>query len=267
MEQAEVPEPADSSSPPDTDEERKHQAEQHERLFGSTASTAMDAPDAGDAPEEPEEAPAVLDDAQKERLLAAIEEMRRSSRNVNTRCLGWHLEYTLRKNGGTTRGDMLAVDPADGQKLFSIVSVKRKLGMIAPAAPRELSSDGGGDAAAAPPRRIDPSHDWGQVLEGSRRSRTVVNYAETAGGGAGGLKTGDLILQTLVEHDPSASHGVSLLELAEGVYQRGEAYEGQTLPFVGVRLALKSLLKSGRVRRRCADPTLLQGGGTPRSAP
>ena len=50
MEQAEVPEPADSSSPPDTDEERKHQAEQHERLFGST-----DAPDAGDAPEEPEE--------------------------------------------------------------------------------------------------------------------------------------------------------------------------------------------------------------------
>ena len=169
MEQAEVPEPADSSSPPDTDEERKHQAEQHARLFGSAASTAMDAPDAGDEPEkpeEPEEAPAVLDDAQKERLLAAIEEMRRSSRNVNMRCLGWHLEYTLRKNGGTTRGDMLAVDPADGQKLFSIVSVKRKLGMIAPAAPRELSSDGGGDAAAAPPRRIDPSHDWGQVLEG-----------------------------------------------------------------------------------------------------
>ena len=91
MEQAEVPEPADC--PPDTDEERKHQAEQHERLFGSAAST--DAPDAGDAPEEPEEpeeAPAVLNDAQKERLLAAIEEMRRSSRNVNTRCLGWHLE-------------------------------------------------------------------------------------------------------------------------------------------------------------------------------
>ena len=89
------------------------------------------------------------------------------------------------------------------------------------------------------------------MLEGSRRSRTVVNYAETAGGGAGGLKTGDLILQTLVEHerpnpnpnpipnpspnpnpnpnpnpkpnlnlqvehDPGASHGVSLLELAEG---------------------------------------------------
>ena len=28
-----------------------------------------------------------------------------------------------------------------------------------------------------------------------------------------------------------------------------------------MRLALKSLLKSGRVRRRRADPTLLQGGG------
>ena len=40
------------------------------------------------------------------------------------------------------------------------------------------------------------------------------------------------------------------------MYQRGEAYEGQTLPFVGVRLALKSLLKSGRVRRRLADPSL-----------
>jgi hypothetical protein len=142
MEQAEVPEPADSSSPPETDEERQHQADQHERLFGSSASTAMDAPDAGDAPEEPDEpdeAPAVLNNAQKERLLAAIEEMRRSSRNVNTRCLGWRLEYTLRKNGGTTRGDMMAVDPADGQKLFSIVSVKRKLGMVAPAPPPQVA--------------------------------------------------------------------------------------------------------------------------------
>jgi len=259
MEQAEASEPADTSSAPGTDEDRKHQAEQHERLFGS-ASTAEDAPAAADEPDDPDdpdEAPVVLNDAQKERLIAAIDEMRRSTRNVNTRCLGWRLEYNLRKNGGTTRGDMMAIDPADGQKLFSVVSVKRKLGMLAPAAAREPSSDGGGEAAA--PRRLDPSHDWGQVLiEGSRRSRSVVNYAEAAGGGAGGLKTGDMILSTVkpkpepkpkpdpnpnpdpnsnpnpnqvVEHDPSASRGVSLLDLAEGVYQRG-AHEGEALPFV-----------------------------------
>ena len=50
---------------------------------------------------------------------------------------------------------------------------------------------------------------------------------------------------------------MSLLDIAEGVYQRG-AHEGETLPFVGVRMALKSLLKSGRVRRKLADQTLLQ---------
>ena len=90
MEQAEASEPADSSSAPGTDEDRKHQAEQHERLFGS-ASTAEDAPAAADEPDDPDdpdEAPVVLNDAQKERLIAAIDEMRRSTRNVNTRCLG-----------------------------------------------------------------------------------------------------------------------------------------------------------------------------------
>ena len=85
MEQAEASEPATSSSAPGADEEREHQSEQHRRLFGS-APTAEDAPSAADAPDEPDEpddldeAPAVLSEAQKERLLAAIDEMRRSTR-------------------------------------------------------------------------------------------------------------------------------------------------------------------------------------------
>ena len=138
MEQAEAPEPADSSTalgdaPGASDEERQHQAEQHLRLFGS-ASTAEDAPAADDEPDE-SSPPAVLNDEQKEQLIAAIDEMRRSTKNVNRRYLGWKLEFNLRKQpGSSTRGDMMVIDPADGQKLFSVVSVKRKLGMPAPSA-------------------------------------------------------------------------------------------------------------------------------------
>ena len=54
----------------------------------------------------------------------------------------------------------------------------------------------------------NPNPNPDQVLvEGSRRSRSVINYAEAAGGGPGGLKTGDMILSTVAEHDPSASRG------------------------------------------------------------
>ena len=82
------------------------------------------------------------------------------------------------------------------------------------------------------------------IVEGTRR-RTTINYAEAAGGG--GQKTGDMILATLAEHDPDGSKGVDLPEVAEGVYQRGDA-EGMALPFVGVRLALKA-------RRRHLPPS------------
>ena len=74
MERAEAPEPAASSSAPGTDEEREHQAEQHRRLFGSAppakdAPSAADEPDEPDEPDDPDEAPAVLSEAQKERLV------------------------------------------------------------------------------------------------------------------------------------------------------------------------------------------------------
>ena len=100
-----------------------------------------------------------LSEEQKEHLLQAIEQMRRATKNVNTKCLGWTLCYTLRKQGGSTRGDMMVVDPADGQKLYSVVSVKRKLGLAGPAPVREPSADVGEPSQS----RRAANWDWDQV--------------------------------------------------------------------------------------------------------
>ena len=192
-------------------------------------------------------------DEHKEQLLAAIDAMRASTKNVTTSCLGWSLTYTLRKQpGSSTRGDMMVIDPSDGQKLFSIVSIKRKLGMIATAPPREASSST--DDGQPPPARR--GFDWDAanlVIEGSRRSRTVINYAEAAGGSA--RRTSDLILTTISEADPERMTGLDLKYITQGVHDRGET-ESDILPFAGVRLSVKSLLKSGRLRRRLIDPQL-----------
>ena len=119
--------------------------------------------------------PAVLSDQQKEQLLAAIEEMRRATKNVNTVCFGWKLVYTLRKQGGTTRGDMMVIDPADGQKLYSVVSVKRKLGLAAPVMARDLSLD---SAEAPQLGRRTSNWDWEQVRH-SRDRRLLSRGAQT----------------------------------------------------------------------------------------
>ena len=42
---------------------------------------------------------------------------------------GWNVVFTLRGGCSSTRGDLMVVDPRDGQKIFSIVSLKRKLGL------------------------------------------------------------------------------------------------------------------------------------------
>ena len=70
MEQAKAPRLADSSNTP-------------EDKPGAVTSNQDEAP------------PAVLNDEQKEQLLAAIEEIRRSTKNVNTCCLGWKLDSSL----------------------------------------------------------------------------------------------------------------------------------------------------------------------------
>ena len=64
---------------------------------------------------------------QVEELLTAVEAMRRRPHDTDEMCHGWRLMYTLRGPGASSRGDMAVVDPIDGQKIFSMVGLQRKL--------------------------------------------------------------------------------------------------------------------------------------------
>ena len=64
---------------------------------------------------------------QAEALIKAVEAMRRRDVGTDELVHGWRLVYTLRAPGGASRGDMCAIDPRDGQKIFSLVGLKRKL--------------------------------------------------------------------------------------------------------------------------------------------
>ena len=46
-------------------------------------------------------------------VIAAIGELRKSTKNVKQDIHGWHLEWTLRAK--TRTGDLLALDPRDGK--------------------------------------------------------------------------------------------------------------------------------------------------------
>ena len=65
-----------------------------------------------------------LTDAQAEELLAAVEAMRRRPSNTDEYLHGWRLIYSLRAAGSSSRGDMTAIDPRDGQKIYSLVGLR-----------------------------------------------------------------------------------------------------------------------------------------------
>ena len=79
-------------------------------------------------------APTPLTVAQMEDVLSAVVQLRASVKSTKAVVHGWVLEWTMRKPGSTTKGDLLAVDPRDGQPYMSQVAIKRKLGLepIAP---------------------------------------------------------------------------------------------------------------------------------------
>ena len=56
--------------------------------------------------------------------------MRRRNKNTDEFVHGWRLIYALRDGRSSTRGDMTAIDPRDGQKIFSLIGVKRKLDCV-----------------------------------------------------------------------------------------------------------------------------------------
>jgi hypothetical protein len=62
-------------------------------------------------------------------LFDAVQRMKSKSSNQNFVKHGWQCLYVLRTSGSATRGDMCVIDPRDGQKIFSLVGIRRKLGL------------------------------------------------------------------------------------------------------------------------------------------
>ena len=126
--------------------------------------------------------PLEWDDAQREEIVERIKDIRKSTKNSKISVHGWTIEWTLRdKRHSSTRGDLVMIDPRDGQKLFSVVSVQRKLGLVAPV---EVSTapthQPGGDNDGEARRVHNPLEPVDVLMERSSRSTRAknVNYAE-----------------------------------------------------------------------------------------
>ena len=78
------------------------------------------APGAADA-----DAPTLLSEAQRNEIVDAVKQMVKAGKRYSAVLHGWDLKYNLRKTGTAVRGDMCAIDPRDGQKIFSQIALKR----------------------------------------------------------------------------------------------------------------------------------------------
>ena len=88
----------------------------------SSDDDASAAPGAADA-----DAPTLLSEAQRNEIVDAVKQMVKAGKRYSAVLHGWDLKYNLRKTGTAVRGDMCAIDPRDGQKIFSQIALKRKL--------------------------------------------------------------------------------------------------------------------------------------------
>ncbi|KAL1524033.1 hypothetical protein AB1Y20_018947 [Prymnesium parvum] len=198
-----------------------------------------------------------LSDEQKEAILEEIARMRKVIRNQEKLLFGWKLQFTVRACD-KSRADLCCVPPS-GEKIFSVIGVKRKLGLVstAPAEPRRAAPTDATPAAAAAAAAAAES---GLVLpEGQRRARPRVNYAEfERAERAPALR--DLVLEQVGGGERE------LVGIAEAVHASGER-NGATPPLRHVGLALRSLLRSGRLRRRLARlPAAAAAGRTTEGA-
>ena len=215
----------------------------------------------------PTPAPEPLTAEQGEELVAAIDEIRKANRNVTRRLHGWTLEWKTRPRG-TQRGDLCAIDPRDGQKLFSTASVQRKLlsgSSAAPPSDDAPKDDDDPSASAAKgsrvPRAVSQLNsqlvlDAPEASDGGRRpsrsTRTVVNYAEL---NTVSPRMPDQILKALDRLDPEKTLGADLVDLADGVHTLGDLVLEETRPFAAVQRTLVSMLRQGMLRRRLAPMT------------
>ena len=214
-----------------------------------------------------------LSEAQIDELFEAIAAMRKAAKATEFVKHGWTLQWKVRQNqGGSTRGDMCIIDPRDGQKIYSIVGLKRKMGLRGveppqPAMRRQLEGDDatidrqlGGlwDVSTEELLNLDPK---------SRRGRAAKpNYAEASGETGRGPRMPEQVLAALQRIDPEGNDGADFaalaLEIGTAQQQDGTLEEGAPPPFNAVRQALTGMLRTGRLRRRLASQPPVRPGDT-----
>ncbi|EOD24621.1 hypothetical protein EMIHUDRAFT_450551 [Emiliania huxleyi CCMP1516] len=223
-----------------------------------------------DAPTDGEAQAVELSEAQAMEVIAAVEAVRAGGATAETELHGWHIGFSAAARGAP-RGDLVVVDPRDGSKLHSVVSLKRRLSLLPPA-----------EAPPSPEPEPEPEEEEELGLGGRPRRRAAqnVSYAEAA---LTAPKPSDIVVARLAaaereEQAGSAGGGgecrgvVWVAEAIAGEYndfhakapppkraktggggKRGAAEE-ELVPVVATRAALSSLLRQGRVRRWLVSP-------------
>jgi hypothetical protein len=193
-----------------------------------------------------------LTEEQQEEILQKVEEIRKRPRSTDEYLHGWRLIYTLRTAGSAARGDLTAVDPRDGKKIYSLVSLRRRFAgeedpwVLDDSAGKKRKLDGPGNL-----RNLDGGRE--------RRARATVNYAEVDASSIAPRLT-DIVLSALDDEvkarkglPEAAWAGLDYLTLAELVHKRAKRVRGsEHVPLGPVRGALTSLLRQGKLRRRLA---------------
>ena len=213
-----------------------------------------------------------LSEAQIDELFEAIAAMRKAAKATEFVKHGWTLQWKVRQNqGGSTRGDMCIIDPRDGQKIYSIVGLKRKMGLRGveppqPAMRRQLEGDDatidrqlGGlwDVSTEELLNLDPK---------SRRGRAAKpNYAEASGETGRGPRMPEQVLAALQRIDPEGNDGADLPPSRSRSAPRSSRTARSRRappPFNAVRQALTGMLRTGRLRRRLASQPPVRPGDT-----
>lgn len=179
----------------------------------------------------------------EDELLAVVTDIRKSSSNKTVAIHGWTVMWTTRGKHASTRGDLCILDP-EGKKFFSVVSLKRRLG-LAPAV--EYAAEPEPSAARVAKRPL--LEEAPAVLERSARStRTAINYAELT---AVTQSRPELILQAL-----GVEGGLDYTTICAKLHELSEVRE-PVIPYAAVRTSMLSMLRSGTLRRRLADAALV----------
>ena len=115
-----------------------------------------------------------------EEVVATLERMQNDRESQRDECHGWVISYAVRSKQyakeSKKRGDFVVTDPRDGERLFSILGVKRKLGLVA--AVEGLGSAPG--EGARPRSEADEAHER-ELLDRMQEDRTEC-FATTDGG-------------------------------------------------------------------------------------